>query len=98
MPKFTDPGFPNPQDYPDASTPPDKPTGDAGFGMTPIGAVFGVSKPDTSVNGESHVGFGGVAGGPLVQGFADALPSVVHVQDIYEANEAFWQQWKGTDQ
>jgi hypothetical protein len=96
MPAWTDPGFPNPQDYPGESTPPAKATDD-NFGQTSIGAVFGTTALEPSINGTTVVGYGGVAGGALSMGFGDAIPSTVSLADMCEANEAFWQQWKGTE-
>ena len=94
--------FNNPQEFPGESAPPEKATGDVGFGMRDVFHNDANPKP---------VGIGGVAGGISKQDWGahsrfgsdllpshDALPSGMSITQIKDCNAKYWEQWKRTRQ
>lgn len=86
-PPLPKPDFEHPQMHPNASTPPEKATGDHGWGMRDASVGYG------GVTGGAIPQDWGDAGRRL----EDALPSSVSLNDILKGSEAHWPQWKGTE-
>ena len=83
------PDFEHPQDYPHGSAPPEKATGDAGWGMRDASVGYGgVSGGPLRQDWEA---------GDARRRPGDAIPSGMSTTEIIKANQDFWPQWKGTE-